>query len=100
MSSLWEEVGFVMVEAALCDTFVISSDCPNGPREFLDDGKNGILFKSNTKNELLKSFEKFSDMANKEIYQNKVRLKKEAMKYTIFHHYLRLNKILKILNKK
>ncbi len=100
MPSLWEEVGFVIVEAALCDTFVISSDCPNGPREFLNDGKNGILFKSNIKNELLKSFEKFSDMANKEIYQNKVRLKKEAMKYTIFHHYLGLNKILKILNKK
>ena len=59
MSSLWEEVGFVIVEAALCDTFVISSDCPNGPREFLDNGKNGILFKSNTENELLNSLKKF-----------------------------------------
>ena len=59
MSSLWEEVGFVIVEAALCDTFVISSDCPNGPREFLDNGKNGILFKSNTENELLNSLKNF-----------------------------------------
>ena len=96
MSSLWEEVGFVIVEAALCDTFVISSDCPNGPREFLDNGKNGILFKSNTENELLNSLKKFSTMEKKEIYQNKVRLKKNAEKYTIFQHYLRLNKILKI----
>ena len=96
MSSLWEEVGFVIVEAALCNTFVISSDCPNGPREFLDDGKNGILFKSNVEDELLKSFKKFSIMKQKEIYHNKVRLKKNAQKYTIFHHYLRLNKILKV----
>ena len=77
MSSLWEEVGFVIVEAALCNTFVISSNCPNGPREFLDDGKNGILFKSNVEDELLKSFKKFSIMEQKEIYQNKVRLKKK-----------------------
>ncbi len=95
MTSLWEEVGFVIVEAALCNTFVISSDCPNGPREFLADGKNGILFKSNVEDELLKSFKKFSFMNQKEIYQNKIRLKKNAQKYTIFHHYLRLNKILK-----
>ena len=45
LSSLWEEVGFVIVEAALNNTFVISSDCPNGPREFLENGQNGILFK-------------------------------------------------------
>ena len=96
MSSLWEEVGFVIVEAALCNTFVISSNCPNGPREFLDDGKNGILFKSNVEDELFKSFKKFSIMEQKEIYHNKIRLKKNAQKYTIFHHYLRLNKILKI----
>ena len=96
MSSLWEEVGFVIVEAALCNTFVISSDCPNGPSEFLDGGKNGILFKSNVEDELLKSFNKFSLMEKKEIYQNKVRLKKNAEKYTIFHHYLELNKILRI----
>ena len=96
MSSLWEEVGFVIVEAALCNTFVISSNCPNGPREFLDDGKNGILFKSNVGDELFKSFKKFSIMEQKEIYHNKIRLKKNAQKYTIFHHYLRLNKILKI----
>ena len=49
LSSLWEEVGFVIVEAAMCNTFVISSDCPNGPKEFLNNGENGILFKNNSK---------------------------------------------------
>ena len=44
LSSLWEEVGFVIVEAAICNTFVISSNCRNGPKEFLMDGKAGFLF--------------------------------------------------------
>ena len=49
LSSKWEEVGFVIVEAAMSNLFVISSDCPNGPTEFLEKGKNGILFKNNQK---------------------------------------------------
>ena len=52
LPSLWEEVGFVIVEAAFSNLFVISSDCPNGPREFLENGNAGYLFKSNVKNEL------------------------------------------------
>ena len=27
LSSLWEDPGFVMIEAALCNSLVISSDC-------------------------------------------------------------------------
>ena len=59
LSSLWEEVGFVIVEAALSNLFVISSNCPNGPSEFLNNGKNGILFKNNVKDELYLSFKKY-----------------------------------------
>ena len=54
LSSLWEEVGFVIVEVAFCNTFVISSDCPNGPKEFLENGRNGILFKNNEENVFIK----------------------------------------------
>ena len=46
LSSLWEDPGFVLIEAAACNLFIISSDCKNGPREFLDNGKNGILYES------------------------------------------------------
>ena len=96
LSSLWEEVGFVIVEAALCNSFVISSNCPNGPKEFLDNGKRGILFESNQSKALLNSLKNFSKMEKNKIYENKVRLKKEAKKYTIFKHYLKLNKILEL----
>ena len=59
LSSLWEELGFVIVEAAFNNLYVISSDCKNGPSEFLDYGKNGIIFKSNKEGELLNAFVKF-----------------------------------------
>ena len=44
-----------MVEAAICNSYIISSDCPNGPKEFLNNGKNGILFKNNSKESSFKS---------------------------------------------
>ena len=54
LSSLWEDPGFVIIESALCNLLVISSDCKNGPREFLLDGKAGFLYKTNKKNDLRK----------------------------------------------
>ena len=56
LSSLWEEVGFAMVEASMCNTYIISSDCPNGPKEFLNNGDNGILFKNNVYKRHFKKF--------------------------------------------
>ncbi len=96
LSSLWEEVGFVIVEAALCNSFVISSNCPNGPNEFLDNGKKGILFESNKEKALFNSLKIFSSLDKNQIFQNKVKLKKEAKKYTIYNHYIELNKILNL----
>ncbi len=99
LSSLWEEVGFVMVEAAMNNLYIISSDCPNGPVEFLNLGKNGILFKSNIQDEIFKSLLIYSKMNEKKKFNDKVALKKNALKYTKFQHYLKFNRILnKILN--
>ncbi len=92
LSSLWEEVGFVIVEAAISNLFVISSDCPNGPSEFLDYGQNGILFKSNQKNSLFKSFKNFVN--DKDKFTKKVKAKKFSLKYTKFRHYKILNEII------
>ena len=46
LSSIWEDPGFVLVEVALCNLFIISGNCPNGPKEILNYGEN-ILFQSN-----------------------------------------------------
>ena len=61
LSSLWEELGFVLVEAAFNNLFIISSDCPNGPKEFIDQNKCGILFKNNENNSLLSALKQFDN---------------------------------------
>lgn len=93
LSSLWEEVGFVIVEAAMSNLFVISSDCPNGPSEFLDNGNNGILFKSNVPGSLYDGLIRYSKLKQKE--EMKKKLKKNAKKYTLFYHYLKLKRIIR-----
>lgn len=96
LSSLWEEVGFAMVEAAICNSYIISSDCPNGPKEFLNNGKNGILFKSNSKKSLSNSLINYSNLDKEKIFADKVILKKKTSNFTMFKHYLTLNKLLKL----
>ena len=94
LSSLWEEVGFVIVEAGLCNLFIISSNCPNGPREFLNNGENGLLFKNNKNNSLYESFKKFSELSNDKKNFDKIEIKKNSRKYSMFRHFLQFNKIL------
>ena len=94
LPSLWEEVGFVIVESALNNCYVISSDCPNGPTEFLNNGKNGILFSSNKDGALLESFKRYLNLDEKKKFNDRISLKKNTRKYTMFHHYLNLKKII------
>jgi len=93
-TSLWEDPGFVMIEAAMCNTFVISSNCPNGPKEFIQNDENGILFTSNKLDDLVKKFNYFMSLDKKQIMKKKINAKKKVKNYTIFSHTNNLNKIL------
>ncbi len=94
LSSLWEELGFVIVEAAFNNLYVISSDCKNGPSEFLDYGKNGIIFKSNKEGKLLDALIKFHKETDEKKFLKKILAKKMSSKYTKFRHCKILNKII------
>jgi glycosyltransferase involved in cell wall biosynthesis len=43
-SSLWEEPGHTIIEAGYLNVPVLSSDCPNGPREIIKDNINGFKY--------------------------------------------------------
>jgi glycosyltransferase involved in cell wall biosynthesis len=92
-SSVWEEFGFAMIESAFNNTFIISSDCPNGPKEFLNEGKSGYLYESQKEGALSEKILLFMNNKNfhrKEIFQ----AKKNCLQFGIFRHYLEFKKIL------
>jgi len=96
LPSLWEDPGFVLVEAGYNGCTVISSDCPNGPSEIIgEDG--GYLFKSNSKNSLVKTINFFLKDSKKNILFKKYNLKKRLKRFTSFYHATNLkNKILNL----
>lgn len=94
LSSLWEEVGFVMVEASFCNNFIISSNCKNGPEEFLKNGSAGLIFNNNTVNKLSEKLVEFKKLDNRTIFKKKILAKKNCSNYTMFNHYKKIKYIL------
>ena len=92
LTSLWEDPGFVLAEAALTGIPIISSECPNGPKEIIQN--NGFLFRNNDLDDLLIRFREFLNANKKDIYKNKVILKKRIRKFTLLEHYKKLNQII------
>jgi glycosyltransferase involved in cell wall biosynthesis len=93
LTSLWEDPGFVIVEAGISNTSIISSDCPNGPKEII--GNNGFLFENNNLSDLHEKFNQFLDESNDNLLKKKVLLKKNLKKFTLFQHFKKLDNILK-----
>ncbi len=72
LSSLYEGLPNVLLEALTLKKFVISSDCPTGPKEILENGKYGFLFKVRNVNQLTNQIIRYSQ--NKKIYNKKIDL--------------------------
>ena len=68
LSSKYEGLPNVLLEAATLKKTIISTKCPTGPKEILDNGKGGIFFKVGDYNELSKKIYY--------CYKNKKKLKK------------------------
>ena len=93
LSSLWEDPGFVLIESIISNTSILSSDCPNGPREILL--KNEYLFQNNNLDDLNKKLLNILNLNEKQKKNNKIFLKRRIREYTKFKHYNNLIQLLK-----
>ena len=85
-TSLWEDPGWVVIESAVCNTIVISSNCPSGPKEFIGTDR-GFLFENNSLSDLIKQYYQLQNLDEKKKKLIKINAKKESKKYTLFNHY-------------
>ena len=96
LSSLWEDPGFVLLEAAYLNIPIIASNCPNGPAEILQNSSGGFLFKNNNKNELIQAFESFYKSSKIDLKIKKIKVKKYSKKFTKFGHFKNIQKIIEV----
>ena len=72
MTSKYEGLPNVLLESLTLKKFIISSDCPTGPREILNGGKFGLLFKIQDYKQLSELILKYAK--NKKNYKNRIQL--------------------------
>ena len=92
LSSLWEDPGFVLIEAGAMNANIIASNCPNGPQEIICD--KDFLFNNGSVDDLLNKFEIFRDKSDSDLRNQKINIKKKIKFYTSFQHYKKLDLIL------
>ena len=96
LSSLWEDPGFVLIEAMFSSALVLSSDCASGPKEILSiNDKRGILFKSNDSKDFIEKFNEIKKFDLNRIRKIKFNAKIFTKNYTLFNHH---NTLINILN--
>jgi glycosyltransferase involved in cell wall biosynthesis len=96
LTSLWEDPGFVLVEAASHSIPIITSNCESGPKEISNNGQNMFLFKNNNKKDFLKKFDLFMDAANLDLKKKCLKANKFVSEFSINSHTKKLIKILKL----
>jgi glycosyltransferase involved in cell wall biosynthesis len=93
LSSKFEGLPNVLLEAVTLNKFIISTDCPTGPKEILYNGKAGLLFTPGNYLELAKKIFYFKN--NYKICLEKTSIAKSGLKK--FDYKINLNKYLKLV---
>ena len=65
LTSRFEGLPNVLIEAQLNKKFIISTDCPSGPKEILLNGKAGYLFRNENIDDLKKKINNYLKNMNK-----------------------------------
>ena len=94
LSSVFEGLPNVLLEAITLKKFVISSSCPTGPKEILDNEKGGFLYKPGDYQNLAKKIMKYNE--NKNLLKKKITYAQSRL--SRFDKNRNLKKYLNILN--
>ena len=94
LSSLWEDPGWVLLEAAASNTLILSSNCKNGPSEIIDNNKAGQLYKVDNEQDFIKNFNEIMSVDKVQINKKKLFAKKKSYLFTKFQHFKNLEKII------
>jgi glycosyltransferase involved in cell wall biosynthesis len=88
LSSKWEGLPTVLVEALACGANIVATDCPSGPREILKNGKYGSLVNVGDEKGLAQEIlKKLEDVQNKKVLTEAY---KPFTDETVFNNYLKL----------
>lgn len=94
LSSRWEGLPMVLIEAMACGLPCVSFDCETGPRQLIIDNYNGYLVEAN-------NIDKLSESINKLITNNEIALrlgsnaKKESKKYLVGNIIIHWEKLIR-----
>ena len=95
LSSKYEGLPNVLLEALTLKKFIISSNCPTGPKEILLDGKGGLLFNVGNYHQLSEKILYF--LKNKK--KCKMKLNKSIKELKRFDYDFNLNQYFNIVKK-
>jgi len=94
LSSLWEDPGWVLLEAAASNTLILSSDCKNGSSEIIDNNNAGQLYKVDNEQDFINKFNQIMSLDKIQIDSKKLFAKKKSYLFTKFQHFKNLEEII------
>jgi glycosyltransferase involved in cell wall biosynthesis len=99
LTSIFEGLPNILLEAITLKKLIISSDCPTGPKEILDNGKGGLLFKHGNYKDLFEKIifleKNLKNLNSKTKFAHK-RLYRFDSKDVLNKYFYFVNKLLKI----
>lgn len=93
-TSRWEEPGHTLLEAGYLNIPILSSNCPNGPDEIIQNKINGFKYKLGNMDDFISKLKLYKETSIKEKKRLSLNMKKKVLNYTQLRFYNNFSKIL------
>lgn len=93
-TSRWEEPGHTLLEAGYLNIPILSSNCPNGPDEIIQNKINGFKYKLGNMDDFISKLKLYKETSIKEKKRLSLNMKKKVLNYTQLRFYNNFSKII------